>query len=200
MTDRFQNDLDATWFYKYGQVSGGYGYETNDDDRTLTSYRNWRAGTAFRHGKLVNARVDYASRVRKDQEELTLLKDVEASQVRAKLQVQPHDDVVLGGTYSKRERELPDLGVTVDGDVSSAFGRYDVKGWGALAADYSFSTDDYKDLGGGFHTESQFATGRVEFERIKGLRIAGGDLHGGRRGPGHREVNRVPGGRLYPGE
>jgi hypothetical protein len=174
MTDRFQNDLDATWFYKYGQVSGGYGYETNDDDRTLTSYRNWRAGTAFRHGKLVNARVDYASRVRKDQEELTLLKDVEASQVRAKLQVQPHDDVVLGGTYSKRERELPDLGVTVDGDVSSAFGRYDVKGWGALAADYSFSTDDYKDLGGGFHTESQFATGRVEFERIKGLRIAGG--------------------------
>lgn len=174
MTDRLQNDLDATWLYKYGQVSGGYGYETNDDDRTLTSYNNWRVGTAFRHGKLVNARVDYASRVRKDQEELTLLKDIEASQVRAKLQVQPRDDVVLGGTYSKRERELPDLGVTVDGDVSSAFGRYDVRGWGALAADYSFSTDDYVDLAGSFHTESQFATGRVEFERIKDLRLAGG--------------------------
>jgi hypothetical protein len=174
MTDRFQNDLDATWLYKYGQVSGGYGYETNDDDRTLTSYHNWRVGTAYRYGKYLNARVDYASRVKQDQEELTLLKDVEASQVRAKLQVQPGDGVVLGGGYSKRERELPDLGVTVDGEVSSAFGRYDLKGWGALSADYSFSTDDYTDLAGGFHTESHFATGRVEFERIKDLRLAGG--------------------------
>ena len=174
MTDRFQNDFDATCLYKYGQVSGGYGYETNDDDRTLTSYHNWRVGTAFRYGKYVNARVDYASRVRKDQEELTLLKDVEASQVRAKLQVQPRDGVVLGGGYSKRERELPDLGVSVDGDAASAFGRYNVKGWGALSADYSFSADDYVDLAGSFHTESQFATGRVEFERIKSLRLAGG--------------------------
>jgi len=174
MTDRFQNDFDATWLYKYGQVSGGYGYETNDDDRTLTSYHNWRVGTAFRHGKVVNARVDYASRVRKDQEELTLLKDVEASQVRAKLQVQPRNGLVLGGGYSKRERELPDLGVTVDGDAANAFGRYDYKDWGALSADYSFSADDYVDLAGSFHTESQFATGRAEFERIQGLRLAGG--------------------------
>lgn len=174
MTDRFQNDFDATYLYRYGQVSGGYGYETNDDDRTLTSYHNWRVGTAFRHGKLVSAKVDYASRVRKDQEELTLLKDVEASQVRAKLQVQPREDVVLGGGYSRRERELPDLGVTVDGELASAFGRYDLKGWGALSADYSFSTDDYLDLAGGFHTESQFVTGRVEFERVRNLRLAGG--------------------------
>ena len=122
----------------------------------------------------MNAKVDYASRVKKDQEELTLLKDVEASQIRAKLQVQPRDGVVLGGGYSKRERELPDLGVSVDGEVASAFGRYDYKGWGALSGDYSFSTDDYRDLAGGFHTESQFVTGRVEFERIKDLRLAGG--------------------------
>jgi hypothetical protein len=174
MTDRFQNDFDATWLYKYGQVSGGYGYETNDDDRTLTSYNNWRVGTAYRYGKYLNARIDYASRVKQDQEELTLLKDVEASQVRVKLQLQPREGVALGGTYSKRERELPDLGVTVDGDVSSAFGRCDVKGWGALAADYSFSTDDFVDLAGSFHTESRFATGRVEFERLKGLQLAGG--------------------------
>lgn len=174
VTDRIQNDFDATWLYQYGQVSGGYGYETNDDDRTLTSYQNWRVGTAFRYGKVVNARVDYASRVKQDQEELTLLKDVEASQVRAKLQVQPRDDVVLGGGYSKRERELPDLGVTVDGEVANAFGRYEVKAWGALSGDYSFSNDDYLDLAGGFHTESHFATGRVEFERIKDLRLAGG--------------------------
>jgi hypothetical protein len=174
MTDRFQNDFDAFWLYRYGQVSGGYGYETNDDDRTLTSYHNWRVGTAFRYGKAVSAKVDYASRVKKDQEELTLLKDVEASQIRARLQVQPRDGVVLGGGYSKRERELPDLGVTVDGEVANAFGRYDAKGWGALSGDYSFSTDDFQDLAGGFHTESHFATGRVEFERIQGLHLAGG--------------------------
>ena len=174
MTDRFQNDLDATWFYRYGQVSGGYGYETNDDDRTLTSYHNWRVGTAFRRGKSVNASIDYASRVKKDQEELTLLKDVEASQVRARLQVQPRDGVVLGGGYSKRERELPDLGVTVDGEVANGFGRCDLKGWGALSADYSYSTDDFQDLAGGFHTESHFVTGRAEFGRIKGLQLAGG--------------------------
>jgi hypothetical protein len=173
-TDRFQNDFEATWLYKYGQVSGGYGYETNDDDRTLTRYRNWRVGTAFRHGKLVSARIDYANRVKQDQEELTLLKDVEASQIRAKLQVQPRDGIVLGGGYSKRERELPDLGVTADGELASAFGRYDFKGWGALSGDYSYSTDDYRDLAGGFHTTSQFVTGRAEFERIKSLRLAGG--------------------------
>jgi hypothetical protein len=173
-TARFQNDLDATSSYKYGQFSGGYGYETNDDDRTLTRYNNWRVGTAFHYQKYVSAKVDYASRVRKDQEELTLLKDVEASQVKAKVQLQPRADVVLGGGYSKRERELPDIGVSVDGEAVNAFGRYDRKGWGALSGDYSFSTDDYKDLAGGFHTESHVVTGRVEFDRIKDLRLAAG--------------------------
>jgi hypothetical protein len=173
-TDRFQNNVDATYFYRYGQLSGGYAYETNDDDRTLTSYHSWRLGTAFRYQKYVSAKLDYATRVKKDQEELTLLKDVEASQVRAKVQLQPRADVVLGGGYSKRERELPDIGVSVDGEAVSAFGRYDRKGWGALSGNYSFSTDDYKDLAGGFHTESHVVTGRVEFDRIKDLRLAAG--------------------------
>jgi hypothetical protein len=171
-TDRFQNDLDATLLYKHGQISGGYGYETNDDDRSLTYYNNWRVGTVFRCGKTVNARVDYSSRVKKDQEELTLLKDIEASQFRAKLQLQPREGIVLGGSYAQRERELTDLGVSIDGDVAGGFGRYEVKGWGALSADYSY--DDYDDLAGGFRTESQFVTGRVEFERIRDLRLAGG--------------------------
>jgi hypothetical protein len=174
MTDRFQNDLDVTYFHKYGQVNGGYGHEINDDDRTLTSYDDWRVGTTFRYGKLVTAKVDYASRAKKDQEELTLLKDVEASQSRAKLEARPYEGVVLGGGYLSRERELPDLGVTIDGEAVNAFGRYDWKGWGALSADYDYSADDCQDLAGSFHTTSQFVTGRVEFERIQGLRLAGG--------------------------
>lgn len=173
-TDRFQNNLDATYFYKYGRLGAGYGYELNDDDRTLTSYRSWRAGTAFHYEKYVNAKFDYASRIKKDQEELTLLKRVEASQISAKLEVQPRDRVVLGGGYSKRERELSDIGVEADGDIWSAFGRYDYKGWGSVSADYSFSADEYRDLAGNFDTDSHIVTGRIEFNRIKDLRLAGG--------------------------
>jgi hypothetical protein len=173
-TDRFQNNVDATYFYRYGQLSGGYAYETNDDDRALTSYQSWRLGTAFRYQKYVSAKLDYASRVKKDQEELTLLKDVEASQIRAKLQLQPLAALVLGGGYSKRQRELPDIGVQVDGEVASTFGRWTCSGWGALSADYSFSSDDYDDLAGAFHTQSHILTARAEFDRVKNLRLAGG--------------------------
>jgi hypothetical protein len=173
-TDRFQNSLDATYFHKYGQVSGGYAYETNDDERTLTRYDSWRAGTAFRYGRWLDAKVDYSSRVKKDQEELTLLKDVEASQIRAKLQVRPRDEVALGVGYSRREREFPDIHVDLEGDVLNAFGRYAYRGWGALSGDYAYSTDDSRDLAAGFHTRSHIMTGRVDFERIRGLRLAGG--------------------------
>jgi hypothetical protein len=173
-TDRFQNDVDVTLLHRYGQVSGGYGYETNDDDRTLTSYNDWRVGTALRFGKVLNAKVDYVSRTKQDQEDLTLLKDVEASRIRARLRLQPRDGIVLGGGYSRRERELPDLGVRADGEIANGFGRWDVRGWGALSADYSFSYDDYDDLAGRFHAESHFVTGRAEFDRIRNLRLAGG--------------------------
>jgi hypothetical protein len=173
-TDRFQNQLDATWFHRYGQVSGGYAYETNDDDRSLTRYDTWRAGTVFRYRKVVDAKVDYASRVKKDQEELTLLKDLEATQVRAKLQVRPRDEIALGVGYAKREREFPDLHVDLKGDVLNAFGRCGCKGWGALSADYSVSTDDCQDRAAGFHTRSRAVTGRADFERIRNVRLSGG--------------------------
>ena len=173
-TDRYQNQIDATWYHPYGQVGAGYAYETNDDDRSLTSYNTWRAGTVFRYRKYVDAKVEYTSRVKKDLEELTLLKDLDASQVRAKLQVRPRDEVAVGVGYAKREREFTDLHVDLKGDVLNAFGRCDLKGWGALSADWSASTDDCQDLTGGFHTRSQAVTGRVDFERIKGVRLASG--------------------------
>ena len=173
-TDRFQNDLEAAYFYKYGRFNGGYGYEINDDDRTLTSYDSWNAGTEFHYGKYVSAKVDYASRVKKDQEELTLLKDLEATQTRAKLDVRPLDGLVFGGDYAKREREFPDIDVQADGEVAGAFGRYTYAGWGAVSADYSYATDDYKDLAGGFSSCSNIVTGRLEFERVRNLRLATG--------------------------
>jgi hypothetical protein len=173
-TDRFQNDIDATWFHRYGRVSAGYGYEMNDDDRTLTTYHSWRAGATIRPDPRLTARVDYAGRVKKDQEELTLLKDVEASRIRAKLEFQPVERLTIGGDFTKRERELPDIGVSVDGTVTGALLRYEVPGWGAASADYSHATDEYVDRIAGFDTESDVVTARVEVARIRNLLVAGG--------------------------
>ncbi len=173
-TDRFVNGADASYFYRYGQVRGGYAYETNDDDRTLTSYHGWNAGTDFHYRQYVTARVDYASRTKKDQEELTLLKDLETSRVRAELQLRPIPDLVVGGDYAKRERDFTDIGVTANGELSGGFGRYTRDRWGTVSADYHFSTDDYVDLVGAFRTHSHVVTGRAEFTRIPNLRLAGG--------------------------
>jgi hypothetical protein len=174
MTDRFVNDLDATWFHKYGRVNAGYGYEMNDDDRTLTTYRTWRAGTTFRPERRLTFRLDYANRVKKDQEELTLLKDIDASRVRAELEVRPVERLTISGDYTKRERDLPDIQVSVDGEMTGAVARYELLGWGALSADYSHSTEHYVDLLAGFDTQSDVVTARVEVGRIKNLRLAGG--------------------------
>ncbi|HET9326190.1 MAG TPA: hypothetical protein VFQ05_05395 [Candidatus Eisenbacteria bacterium] len=173
MTDRFQNDVDATWFHRYGRVSAGYGYEMNDDDRRLTTYQSWRAGATLRPDPRFSALVDYAGRVKKDQEELTLLKDIEASRLRAKLEYR-HETLTIGGDYAKRERELPDIGVTVDGTVVGGFVRYELPNWGAASADYRHANDEYVDILAGFETESDIVTGRLEIGRIRNLRVAGG--------------------------
>jgi hypothetical protein len=111
-TDRFQNIIDATYFYRYGSINGGYGYEMNDDDRTLTSYDTWRAGTTFNVGKAFHARFDYADRTKKDQEELTLLKDIEASAPAGP--GEPAKDLCWGNMPSGAE--FPDIGVKADGE------------------------------------------------------------------------------------
>jgi hypothetical protein len=172
-TDRFQNDVDATYFYKYGRLNAGYGYEINDDDRRLTSYHSWRAGMDFRHGKVL-AKVFYAGRVKKDEEELTLLKDVEASRIRGDLELRPLKELVVGGRYARRDREFPDIGVEMDGDVVSGFGRYERAGWGSVGAEYSYSLDEYRDLVGNFDSDSHIVTGRAEITRVKNLRLGGG--------------------------
>jgi len=173
-TDRFQNNLDLTYFHSRGRITGGYGYELNDDDRTLTKYNSWRAGATYRHGSRFSAKVDYAERTKDDQEDLTLLKDVESSRIWGSLQLKPTDQVAFGGGYSKRERTLPDIAVSIEGDVVNGFGRYDLERWGSVSADYSYANDEYDDLAGRFDTESHIVTGRAELTRISNLRLAGG--------------------------
>ncbi|MGE5177229.1 MAG: hypothetical protein ACM3JJ_12770 [Hyphomicrobiales bacterium] len=173
-TDRFQNDLDVTYFYPKGQLMAGYGYETNDDDQTLTYYNSWRAAATFRQGRWITAKVNYAGRIKNDQEDLTLLKDVEAWRVRGNLQIAPVKSVTFGGEYANRQRQLPDLDVSIDGNVISGFGSYSLERWGSVTGNYSFSDDEYDDRVGRFRTKSHIATGRAEFTRVKNLRLAGG--------------------------
>jgi len=173
-TDRIQNDIDAAFLHRYGRISAGFGYETNDDDRYLTSYKSWRTGATFHYQRRVNAKVDYSGRVKKDEEELTLLKDLEASRFQGKLELRPIEPVLVGGGFSRRTREFPDIHVESKGTVASAFARFDQAGWGSVAADYSWTKDDYRDLLAGFKTETHLVTARVEIDRIANLKLASG--------------------------
>jgi hypothetical protein len=173
-TDRVQNDFDLTWFHRYGRVNAGYGYEMNDDDRTLTDYHVWRAGMTFRPVRQFTTRFDYTGRVKRDQEELTLLKDVYSLKSRAKVDYQPTERFTLSGDYTRRERELPDIGVSMNGGVAGAQVRFDIPKWGALSADYSHAIDEYVDRIAGFETESDIVTARAEVSRIRNLTLAGG--------------------------
>lgn len=173
-TDRVINDFDASWSHRLGRVNAGYGYEINDDDRLLTSYHSWHAGASVRPDPRVSARVDYAGRVKQDEEELTLLKDVESSRIRAKLEIRPVDALTVGGDFALREREFPDIDVSSEGTVIGAFGRYDLQGWGAVSADYSHSDDEYDNLLAPFETRTHMVTARVETGRVPRLTLAGG--------------------------
>ena len=173
-TDRFQNNVDVTALYRRGDVSAGYGYEINDNDITLTSYNSWRAGTNFRYNDLVTAHFQYAGRVKKDQEELTLLKDIEASRFRGDLEVKPLKGLAVGAGIQARERDFPDIHVNAKGLVLSGHARYSYAGWGGLTGTYSYSDDKYKDLNGRFDAICNSVTGRVDLERIKDLRLSSG--------------------------
>jgi len=173
-TDRFQNDLDATWFHKYGNLNAGFGYETNDDDRTLTDYKSWHAGASLRPDRRFNMRFEYTGRVKNDQEDLTLLKDVESASYRGRLEIRPSDRISFGGEYAKRRREMPDIQVVVSGIQAGAFVRYELPHWGALSADYNHAIDEYDDRLAPFNVTTAVLSGRAEFSRIKNVDLASG--------------------------
>ena len=173
-TDNFRNNFDATYFYPHGSVFGGYGYEMNDDDRSLTSYHTYRVGGSFRGPRGFAAKVEYASRTKKDEEKLTLLKDMEAASFLAKAQVSPIDDFVLGVGYKERSREFCDIGVESEGLTANAFGRYSYPQWGSVGVEYTYALDEYDNLIDEFDAESHTVTSRADFERVRGLRLGGG--------------------------
>lgn len=173
-TDRIENNFDLTYFNRVGRIYGGYGYETNDDDKTLTSYNSWRAGIALRPDKHFMLKAHYAGRVKEDKEDLTLLRDVEAHRFRGDVEVRPIDWISVGGGYSIRKRDYPDIDVSADGQMARAYGRLDYADWGSVTGEYTYSLDDYDDLAAGFEAESNIYTTRLDFDRIQDLNLAGG--------------------------
>jgi hypothetical protein len=173
-TDNVRNNFDMTYFHEYGRVSGGYGYETNDDDGTLTAAHLWRVGGALGYRKWVKTRASYESRVKEDQEKRTLLRDAEMTRFRVSVESQPLQDITIGASYVGREREYPDIDVESEGEAVNVFGTATMEGWGSLTADYTYSRDEYDDLAAGFDTESNTVTGRLDIDYVKNLRFTTG--------------------------
>lgn len=173
-TERYQNNFDATVFTQYGSVFGGYGHEFNDDEMTATSYNSWRIGTALRYQKYGKLKLRYASRVKKDEAALTLLQDIESSRFNGDLQITPRKGLVLGTGFNVASREFPDIGVTADGHSINARGHYKDDVWGGLSATYTYSLNEYKDLVSRYDANSHVVTGRIDFERVKDLRLSTG--------------------------
>jgi hypothetical protein len=172
-TDRFVHNVDATFYHKDGNASGGYSYETNDDDRRLTSYHSWRAGAVLR-GDRHTVRVRYAGREKKDTEELTLLKDVEASRIAADVEVRPWEDLTMGVGLKVRDREFPDIGVESRGKTLRGNVGYTHPGWGGVSGTYTYTEDEYTDLAAGYDVKSHVVTARADLDRIPSTRLSGG--------------------------
>ena len=173
-TDNFRNNFDVTYFHPHGSVFGGYGYEMNDDDRSLTSYNTYRVGGSYRGPKDLVAKVEYANRSKKDEEKRTLLQDMEAATLVAKVQVSPVDNFMLGAGYKDRDREFSDIGVESKGRSANVFGSYSYARWGSVGVEYTYARDEYDNRIDRFDAETQTVTSRADFERIKDLRLGGG--------------------------
>lgn len=171
-TDNIRNDADLVWYNDLGSLFGGLGYVTNDDDRTLTENVVWRLGANVGSGKMIRGKVSYASAHKTDQEHLTLLKDIESSRFKASISSQPIDPLTLGVGYADRIREFPIIDVKATGQRYSAYGHYKWSGWGGLHLDFAYANDEYEDTAGGFHAEHYSMTGRLDFTKVKDLRLS----------------------------
>jgi hypothetical protein len=173
-TDYIRNEGNLTYTHRYGSLFGGYAYVTDDDDRTLTSSDIWEVGGTVRYKELIRGRIKYGSRDKSAEEDLTLLKDIEDTRFEAKLQSRPLRPLTVGAFYSDRTRSFPVLDVEAEGSRVGGFARLELTDWASVQADYSYADEDYDDRAGGFSSDTDVVTGRLEFTRIDGLRLAGG--------------------------
>ena len=176
-TDRWIHDVDAEYRWRAATLSGGYGWEGWDDDRSVTTYDNVRAALSLRHpDQKISGRVSYSARDKDDEEDQTLLRNTEYTRAEARVDSRPVSGVTLGGRVADRTRRMPDLGAEAEGLALSAYGSYRYERFGdtgviaaTLGGDYRYADDDYDNAIGEYHVTSQFVTGRVAldfYERV----------------------------------
>jgi hypothetical protein len=173
-TDNIRNNFVLTYYHNYGQFYGGYGYETNDDDLTLTSYQTYLFGVSYRYEKKLRAQLEIGDRHKDDQGKTTLLEDIQTNRLLASLRYRILDDLYLGGKLTYRRRNFQAINVESEGELYNAYGGYEYPGWGSLVADYSYSIDNYKDIGSRFDVNTHIATARLQIDRIDNLVLVGG--------------------------
>ena len=173
-TDNFRNDFDLTWYHRYGSLYGGYGRVTNDDYTALTSYDVWRIGGNATVAGKTKLKVGYATSAKTDQNERTLLRDIDAHRFDASVQSQVTPALTLGASFADRTREYPIIDVKAVGRRYGAFGRLAEDGLGAVSVDYTYSDDDYRDRVSGFRADNHAVSGRVDIEKIRDLRLSAG--------------------------
>jgi hypothetical protein len=171
-TDRWIHDGDAEYRWRFATLAGGYGWEAWDDDRSVTTYDNWRGAIYLRHPQQkISGSVSYSSRNKDDEEDQTLLRDTEYARAEAKVDARPISGFTIGGRVADRTRKMPDIGAQADGLAASAYGTYQYEHFGdagviaaTLGVDYRYADDDYDNTVGEYHVTSQFVTGRVELD------------------------------------
>jgi hypothetical protein len=173
-TDDVRNSAVLTYYHKYGDVYGGYSYETTDDDRNLTQYNAFLVGASVSYARRLRGQIEYGNRDKEDEGKTTLLQDIESTKFLANLRYEITDGFYVGGKATLRTRTLTVLDVDAEGKLYNAYGGYEYTGWGSIITDYSYSADDYDDLDGGFSTKSHIVTGRLQLDRIRHLTVVGG--------------------------
>jgi hypothetical protein len=171
-TDRWINDVDADYRWRQALFAAGYGWEAWDDDRSVTTYENWRGAITVNHpDQKYSGRVAYAQRNSGDEEDQTLLKDTEYARAEVRLDARPSAAWSLGGRVADRQRKMPDIGAEAEGLAASAYARYTYehsaesgKIASTVSADYQYADDDYDNRVGEYQVESQFITGSIEVD------------------------------------
>lgn len=171
-TDRWINDFDADYRWRQAVFAAGYGWEAWDDDRSVTTYENYRGAITVNHpDQKYSGRIAYSQRNGVDEEEQTLLKDTEYTRGEVRLDTRPNKSWSLGGRVADRLRKMPDIGAEAEGMAASAYARYTYEHsaesgviGSTVSADYQYADDDYDNRVGEYQVESQFVTGSIEVD------------------------------------
>jgi hypothetical protein len=169
-TDNITHDVDLTLRWKnLASVTGGYGWEALDDDRSATTANTWRGDLVVHDAKnIITARAAYSVRNKDDDFNTTLLKDTEYDRQMASIDVRPWKNFTVGGSVADRTRKMPDIGSRAEGLVAAGHATWsgaptgDEKlVTGDVGVDYSFSDDDYTNIWGEEHIITHAVTGHV---------------------------------------